>query len=106
MARVGPGRPIVRYVGCEIVTVKKFHFRPAPARARGPNAPFVFFTLKMSKIQHKTWVVAREARARPVDLGRAVDKFLNFHAHPGTARHSWAWSLPGPPFTQARGPSP
>ena len=36
-------RPVVRYVGRGPVTVKKFYFRPASARACGPNAPFLFF---------------------------------------------------------------
>ena len=39
----GPTRHVVHYVGRGPVTVKKFYFLPAPARARGSNAPFLCF---------------------------------------------------------------
>ena len=68
----GQARPVDRYVGRGTVTIKKFYFRSAPARARvGRPAgraliSFVFYpkTVKDTKIQHKTWAVPREAQAR------------------------------------------
>ena len=52
-----------------------------PARTgtipRAERSFSLFFTLKLSKIQHKTWASLREARARP------VDKFLKFLARHG-----------------------
>ena len=94
--RFGPGtspleaRPVVCYVGRETVTVKKFYFRPAPARARVGQSTgltllsFVFQpkTVKNTqKKKHKTWV--RPARSTSPACG-PVDKFCKFQARPAT----------------------
>ena len=73
----GPGRADPLH-GCEPVTVNKFYFKPAPARARvnGMRAehPFpLFFSLKLSKIQKnniKHGSGPHEGRARSAGRGQ------------------------------------